>query len=103
MNKILSLIICARQIVVSTQQPKQKTYLDCAGGDVAVVGHAGSERGPIVKGEGGFVLRALELLVEGVNLIPVVQDTLFLSGEVGPLRHYNMRSDYESQRETFAL
>ena len=65
--------------------------------------HSRAKRGPIVKGEGGFVLRALELLVEGVNLIPVVQDTLFLSGEVGPLGHYSMQSDYESQRETFAL
>mmetsp|Transcript_26727 Transcript_26727/g.33313 ORF Transcript_26727/g.33313 Transcript_26727/m.33313 type:complete len:503 (-) Transcript_26727:26-1534(-) len=56
--------------------------LDGAGGDVAVVRQSSSEGGAIVEGEFRLALAELELLLEGINLLPVGEHVLFLGGEV---------------------
>ena len=74
-------------------------YLDGAGGDVAVVGHASGERGAVVEGEGGLVFGQLELLVEGVDFLPEGEDALLFVGEIRPLGHYKPLRLQMSQRE----
>mmetsp|Transcript_8452 Transcript_8452/g.14176 ORF Transcript_8452/g.14176 Transcript_8452/m.14176 type:complete len:410 (-) Transcript_8452:186-1415(-) len=59
--------------------------LDGSGGDVAVVGQSRGEGGPIIEGVGLPALGKLELLFEGVDLLPVLEDVLLLHGEVGSL------------------
>lgn len=61
--------------------------LDGAGEDVAVVGEAGGEGGPVVEDVLGHGLGALQLGLEGGNLLPPLEDALLLAreGEVLPL------------------
>merc|ERR1711957_219674 len=87
----------------STDTPSEKmgdgAYLDGAGSNVAVMGHAGGERGAIVESEGGLVFGKLELLLESVDIFPVLEDFLLLVGEIGPLGHYKPLRLAMSQKE----
>ena len=49
---------------------------------MAVVGCARGERRPIVEYVGLRVFREFELAVEGVDIVPVLEDALFFGGEV---------------------
>ena len=55
---------------------------------MAVVGQARGEGRAIVEGELGLALALLELLVEGVDPLPVGQHVLLLGGEVRLVRNY---------------
>ena len=63
--------------------------LDGAGEYVAVVGQARGEGGPVVEYELLAALRAAELLMEGVDLLPQLEhpQLLLREGEVLPLTH----------------
>ena len=61
-----------------------KTDLDGAGQDVAIVGQAGGEGGPVVKGVLGPALGLLQGALERVKILPQLEDVLFfLPGQVG--------------------
>ena len=59
------------------------TYLDSSGSDVAVVREPSGEGGSIVEGVFLLALRELELLVECVNVVPVLENLDLLVGEAG--------------------
>ena len=46
-------------------------YLDCARGDMAIVGLTCGEGRPIIECELWLALRELQLFVEGIDLFPV--------------------------------
>lgn len=68
-----------------------QTYLDGTGSDVAVMRKTCCEWGSIIEGVLGLTLGELELLLESVNLLPVLKYFLLLSGEVGSLRDYRFK------------
>ena len=53
--------------------------------DVAVVGHSRGERRAIVESVGRKMLRAFELLLEGIDGVPIFESLLFFFGEVDSL------------------
>ena len=59
---------------------RARAYLDGAGGDVAVVRHAGCEGRTVEEGVVGFSLGEFELLVECVGFLPELVDLLLLFG-----------------------
>lgn len=52
-----------------------------------VVRKASGEGRAIVEGKPRMMLRKLELLIKGINFIPIVKDFQFLSWEVWSLRN----------------
>ena len=66
------------------------TYLDGACGDVAIMRHSSGKWWAIIEGERWFVLGQFELLLECFDIFPVLEDFLFLLGEVRPFRHYRV-------------
>jgi hypothetical protein len=52
---------------------------------VAVVGEACGEGRAVVEGVGFLALGEFHLFLEGVDLVPEVEDSFFLLGEVGSL------------------
>jgi len=76
----------ARDEVAGLRGVAADDVLDGAGGDVAVVRRAGGEGRPVVEGVGRQVPRLLQLLLEGVDALPVLQRRLLLLREVDPLR-----------------
>ena len=61
--------------------------LDGTHQDVAVVGQTRSEWRAIVEGVLGQVLGPLQLLLEGVNVLPVSQNLLLFTGKVWVVWH----------------
>lgn len=55
---------------------------------MAVMGCSGGEGGSVVEGEGRAILGEFELFVEGLDLVPVLEDFLFFLGEVGLFLNY---------------
>ena len=63
---------------------------------MAVMRETCSEWGPIVESVGLLAFRPSHLLVEGVDLLPVLEDFLFLLRKIWPFRHCK-RYDVKSQ------
>ena len=55
---------------------------------MAIVGQPGSEWRSIVEGELGLALSKLELLLKGIDLLPVLEHFLFLVREAWSLGDY---------------
>lgn len=56
--------------------------------DVTIVGGSGGERRTVIKGIRRKVLGLLELLLEGVDLLPIVEDSFFFLREGYLFRGY---------------
>ena len=67
--------------------------LDCASGDVTVMGQSCSERWTVVESVWLFAFRATHLLLEGVDLLPILEDFGFFFWEVGSTRYYINKKD----------
>ena len=65
-----------------------ETYLDGSSGDMAVVRKSCGEGRAIVECVEGLALGELELLLESVDLLPILEHLLFLFGEVRSLGNY---------------
>jgi hypothetical protein len=65
-----------------------ETYLDGSSGDMAVVRKSCSEGRAIIECVEGLALGELELLLECVDLLPILEHFLFLLGEVRSLGNY---------------
>jgi hypothetical protein len=64
---------------------------------MTIMRQTSSERWSIIKGEGRFALGQFKLLLESLNLFPVLEDFFFFLGEVGPFRHYKSNMSYISR------
>lgn len=61
---------------------------DCTCCDVAIVGGSSGKRRAVVKGIRRIVFGLLELLLEGVDLLPIVEDSFFFLREGYLFRSY---------------
>lgn len=57
-------------------------YLDGSGEEMAIMGKACSERGPVVKGEFWETFSELQARLEGIDFPPIGQNLLLLFREV---------------------
>ena len=64
------------------------TYLDSTSGNMTVVGKTGGKGRAIVECVQGFALGEFQLLLECVDLLPILEHFLFLLGEVRSLGNY---------------
>ena len=65
---------------------------------MAVMWQSRSEGRSIIEGKLRFALWLAQLLLEGVNLVPVLQHFLLFGREVWLVRHYEERSQEISMR-----
>ncbi len=71
------------------------TYLDGSGSDVTIVRKTSSKGRAIVECILGLSLCEFELLLEGLDLLPILKNFLFFFGEVRSLRDYYSNKIYE--------
>jgi len=64
------------------------TYLNGTGSNMTIVRKTSGEGRSIVECVQGLALSELELLLESVDVLPVLKYLLFLLGEVGSLGNY---------------
>lgn len=65
-----------------------RTYLDCAGSNVTVVGKTRGKGRAIIESVLGLPLGKFKLLLEGIDLLPILKDLLLLLREVRSLGNY---------------
>lgn len=86
------LSMIAKTIVIVLETCRGLTYLNGTSSNMTIVRESSCERRAVIECVKGFALCQLKLLLESVNLLPILKYLLFLFREVRSLGNYNINN-----------